>query len=240
MLRHCLILRKVVLPEHPPGWPCPLDFSLGLKELVLLEGVVWEEAPCFWRVAATLSAPREGEVLLWGKRKDDLPRPELFRLRRRLGYLTPRQALLQNLTLGENIALAWSYFSGHSTSQVLESQKKLLHALDLTRFVREFPARLPPEIYWRGIWARELAKEPELLLACLDGPVYQKEERPLLEDTLRWWLRQHECAVLLAGPDLSGYYPLAHRVLVPSAEGFLAQQLKPERPAGPVDFFPLV
>lgn len=240
MLRYSLEMHRVQLPEQPPGWPAPLDLKLGLDEVLLVEGVTWEESAAFWPVAATLAAPLEGQVLHWGKSREDLPRTEVFRLRRQIGYIAPGQVLLQHLTLGENIALAISYYRDVSTSQVLAEQEAFLESLGLRPYLKRLPAYLPPHLYWRAVWARELAKGPELVLACLDGPGWTPVNRGALQEALRVYIARQEGAALLAGPDLTPLYHLGHRLLRPESGVFTESLMGQSWDTSPVSFFPLV
>jgi ABC-type lipoprotein export system ATPase subunit len=240
MLRTSLIMHQVSLPNLPSDWPVPLDLQLGLNEVLLLEGVGWNEARAFWQTAATLAVPARGEVLYWGKGRDQLPRSELFLVRKQIAYITTGQVLLQHLNLGENLALAKCYHQDLTVSQVLEDQEAFLERLGLQPFLNRPPLQLPPYIYWRGIWARELIKEPELVLACLETPVWMKRNQEVLHKVLEAHIARNQGAFLLAGRDLSSFYPLAHRVLRPVGGSFSETILLQSREKSPVTFFPLV
>ncbi len=240
MLRYSLEMHRVRLPASPPGWPALLDLKLGLDEVLLVEGLSWEGSAAFWPVAATLAFPLEGQVLHWGKSREELPRTELFRLRRQIAYLAPGQVLLQHLTLGENIALAISYYRGLSAVQALAEQRAFLESLGLLSYLHLLPAQLPPEVYWRGLFARELAKGPELVLACLDGPGWSPENRSALQEALKGYIARQEGAALLGGRDLTPFYPLAHRLLRPAAGVFSESLMRQSWDISPVSFFPLV
>jgi ABC-type ATPase involved in cell division len=240
MLRYSLIMHQVSLPDLPPEWPVPLDLQLGLNEVLLLEGVGWNEAKAFWQVAATLAVPAQGEVLYWGKNRDHLPRSEFFLLRRQIAYIAVGQVLLQHLDLGENIALALCYHHDLTISQVLEEQGEFLDRLGLQPYLHRLPAHLPPNIYWLGIWARELVKGPELVLACLEGPGWMKRNQEVLQGVLEAQIARNQGAFLLAGRDLGAFYPRAHRVLRPVAGSFSENLLLQTRERSPVAFFPLI
>jgi ABC-type ATPase involved in cell division len=240
MLRYCLNLRQVALPGLPPDWPLPLDLQLGLDEVLLLEGVGWNDARSFWQVAATLATPLEGEVLHWGQSRDNLTRPGLFHLRKQIAFISAGQVLLQHLNLGENITLSLCYYREITVSQALTEHEELLDKFELRPFLDWLPAQLPPHIYWRGIWARELVKVPELVLACLEGPGWMKGNQDILQEALAAYLAGSQAAFLLAGQNLSSFYPLAHRVLRPVSGSFMETHLLQNREKSPVTFFPLV
>jgi ABC-type ATPase involved in cell division len=240
MLRHSLIMNQVELPDLPPDWPMPLDLQMGLNEVLLLEGVGWNDARSFWRVAATLDVPLGGEVLYWDQSRDNLTRPGLFYMRKQIAYISSGQVLLQNLDLGENIALSLRYHQELTISQALEKHGELLDKFGLRPFLDWRPAQLPPYIYWRGIWVRELVKEPELVLACLEGPGWMIRNRDILQEVLEAYLAKGQGAFLLGGQDLGSFYPLAHRLLHPVAGSFIETHLLHNREKSPVTFFPLV
>lgn len=240
MLRHSLVMHEVILPGLPRDWPTPLDLELGLKEVLFLEGVGWDTAEPFLRVAATLDFPLQGEVWYWGENLLLLPRGEMFRLRRQMAYIAPDQVLLHRLTLRENIALTICYHQNVTVTQALQRHQELLDKLALTPYLALPPPELPPEVYWRGLWARELVQEPELVLACLDGPGWTMDNQSLLLEVLQDYLAGDQGAVLLAGRNLAALHSLAHRLLRLAEGRFLETCLKEPRAQSPVAFFPLV
>lgn len=240
MLRHSLVMKKVVIPGLSPEWPAFLDLELGLKEVLLLEGVRREEGEALTRVAATLNAPLEGEVLWWGMSRIHLPRTEFFRIRRQIAYIAPGQALLQRFNLGENIALPLSYHQGLSVSRVIEEEHDLLDKLDLRFYLPWRPPILPPEVYWRGLLARELIKRPELILVHMYGPAWNKDNLYILREFLQDYIDRDEGAVFLTGRNLEFFRHLAHRLLRVENGRLNELFLLHRREQSPVDFFPLV
>jgi ABC-type ATPase involved in cell division len=239
MLRYSLVIDKVRLPGLPADWPTPLNLKLGINEVLLLEGIGWKKSRAFWRLAATLDFPLDGEVLLWGNSRLYLPRTELFRLRKQIAYITPEQVLLQHLNLRENIALTICYYQGVTVSQALARYRELLDQLGLRLFLHRLPADLPPDIYWRGLWARELVKEPELILACLDGPGWTDENQIMVQKVVKAYIAQKQGALLLGGKNLDSLYQEAHRLLRPMAGSFSETHLVHRQYQSPVTFFPL-
>jgi ABC-type ATPase involved in cell division len=240
MLRYSLVIDQVSHPGLPFEWPAPLDLKLGLNEVLLLEGIEWEEGLAFWQLAATLEVPQDGEVLLWGQNWFHLPRTELFRLRKQIAYIAPGQVLLQHLNLRENIALPLCYYQDVTVSQALKGHRELLDQLGLRLFLHRMPAQLSPDVYWRGLWARELLKGPELILACLDGPGWTRENQVILQEVLEAYIARNQSAVLLGGQNLASFYPVAHRLLRPADGSFSETPLLQRRDQSPVTFFPLI
>lgn len=240
MLYHSLVMQKVVIAGLSPEWPSPLDLELGMKEVLLLEGLGWEEGEAFWRVASSLDTPLEGEVLYWGRSVTHLLRPEVFRLRRQVAYISPGQVLLQHLTLQENITLAICYRRSLSVSQALKGQQGLLERLALTPYLSWKPHQLSHDVAWRGLWAGQLIQKPELILAFLDGPGLSMVNQSILLEVLTDYIARNQGAVFLAGRALDAFHPLAHRLLRVEAGHFVETHLLEHRERSPVDFFPLV
>lgn len=112
------------------------------------------------RLAVGLLKPDRGRISLWGEDLAGLPERALSGLRRRAPYLVQGPALLDWLSVEENVALA----SGHDRAaarRALERVGELPHA-------SAFPAALGPGTRKRISLARAIALEPEYLL--LDEP----------------------------------------------------------------------
>ena len=240
MLRHSLIFKGVTLPEHPAGWPRPFDLNLGLKEVLLIEGVDLAESEALLSVAATLRAPVKGRVWHWGKDTARTPRLELYQLRRQIAYITPREVLLHRLTIMENIALGPCYYQDTTVGEVFRRHAGLLEFLGLGPYLSLFPPKVPEAVYFRALWARELVKEPELILAALEGPLSAGETYKMIFPWLKNYLEEQDRAAIIMGRSLKAFQPLAHRLLRLQA-GHLEERRFLEHKEPPLTaFLPLV
>lgn len=238
MLRYSLIFKDVVLPAPPLSWPGPLDLAVGLNEFLLIEGVGPEESEALLGVAATLLAPVQGQVWLWGQESAQLDREELYELRRRIAYVSPRQIFLERLTLQENLTLGPCYHQGESESQVLQEYAPLLERLALGPYLSLPPAQLPPHLYFRALWARELFKGPELILAILEESQRTMSTQEMIIALLNDYLAKRRSAVILMGRSLGAFHSLAHRLLRLRSGRLTAGRLLEARSRPLVDFFP--
>jgi ABC-type lipoprotein export system ATPase subunit len=214
MLHHALNLEGVNLAEETAAWPAPLSLSVELNEVVLLEGAGPEFSLPLMEVAATLQSPAAGQVRLWGLEAATVSREELFHLRSRMAYISPRQMLLHRLTLGGNIALAPCYHLGVSEAEALAAHAGLLAQLNLRAHLNQYPAQVSAAVYARAVWARELVKVPELILAVIAGELATPTGATMLATVLQDYLTKHGGAAMLAGESLQPFYPLGHRLLV--------------------------
>jgi ABC-type methionine transport system ATPase subunit len=213
MLHHALNLELVTLPEAGATWPAPLSIAVALNEVVLIEGVDPGAAEPLLEVAATLRSPVVGKVWHWSQDAETLPREDLFQLRSRIACISPRQVLLHRLSLGENIALAPCYHQGYSESEALAPHANLLEILKLQAHLDQFPAQVSAAVYTRALWARELLKEPDLILAALSGDLATGAGAQMLLALLNDYLARHRAAAVLIGEALEPFYPLGHRLL---------------------------
>jgi cell division transport system ATP-binding protein len=240
MLHYALTLDMVTLAEDQPAWPAPLSLAVSLSEVVLIEGVGPVAGEALLEVAATLASPAAGRVGHWGQNAAALPREELYLLRRRIAYISPRPVLLHRLSLGENIALASCYHLGYSESAALAAHPGLLEHLDLRPYLDRYPAQVSAAVYARAVWARELVKEPELILAMIPAGLAATGEGAMPAPLLRAYLATHGAAAVLLGESLEAFHPLGHRLFRLEAGQLRQQPLLERRPRPLTAYLPLV
>jgi ABC-type ATPase involved in cell division len=240
MIKHCLVLNRVTLPGPPDAWAAPVDLTVGLQEVVLIENIGPDEGQALGEVASTLRRPVAGEVRYWDQDPYSLPREDFYHLRRRIAYLAPEMKLLSRLTLGENIALSPSYYHGTSTRSVLECHAYLLERLALQPFLSLMPQEVEIEVYIRALWARELIKMPELIVAVRDEawePFSLPSEGILV---LQDYLAHRGGAALLLGRSHEHFHHLAGRLLRYESGCLIPQPLKEPQGRPLTDYLPLV
>jgi phospholipid/cholesterol/gamma-HCH transport system ATP-binding protein len=115
------------------------------------------------RHAAGLLRPDAGEVWLDGERIDQLPEEAMMRVRRRCGFVLQGAALLDDLSLAENVALG-ARTKGLSRTDALERARRLLADVGLAGQDAAMPAQCGPGVLMRAAVARALALEPKMLI----------------------------------------------------------------------------
>jgi ABC-type lipoprotein export system ATPase subunit len=239
MLHHALNLDMVILPEAA-AWPAPLSLEVAFNEVVLIEGASPAISQPLLEVAATLLSPAAGYVRHWGRDAALRRRDQLYRLRRRIAYISPWQVLLHLITLRENIALGPCYYQGCREEEALAPFAELLEQLELQAHLTQYPPQVSPAIYARAVWARELVKEPELILAVISGELATTAGAAMLANVLQHYRVRYGTAALLLGESLEAFYPLGHQ-LFRLEERQLRRQAALEHRARPLTaYLPLV
>ena len=240
MLKYCLTMDQVLLPGPPGMWPAPLDLTLDLQEVVLIEQVSPEEGVPILEVTSAFRPPVAGQVRQWGVDAFSLAREERYHLHRRIGCVAPGQVLLSRLTLGENIALGPCYHEGITYGAVISLNAGLLEQLGLPPFLDLLPHEVEEEVYLRALWARELIKEPEMILAALDESLELLTGEGRGMAFLLDYLATPGVTALLLGQSLQPLHSLAHRILRREAGRLVSHPLPGHQGRPLTDFLPLI
>ncbi len=240
MSRYSLIFEKVTLPSPAGSWPASIDLHLGLREVLLIEGVSVEESQAFLSVAATTSYPSQGRVIHWDRDDLSLARAELYELRRLIAYIHPGQVLLHDLTVAENIGLGPAYHHGMTLSETLREHASLIEHLGLEPYLNLRPPEVPRGVYPHVVWARELVKRPELILAIVEETAEGARTHEKFFALLQDYLEKLGSPVILAGSSLTLFRPLAHRILSLVSGRILEQDFLEHRGRPLVAYLPLV
>ena len=115
-----------------------------------------------------LLRPDSGAVVVDGENVPELPRRQLNRLRRKMGFLFQQAALFDSLSLGENVAFPLRRHKTSSESEMRGHIERVLDQVGLTGFYDKMPAELSGGMRKRAGLARALAMEPAVLL--IDEP----------------------------------------------------------------------
>jgi ABC-type ATPase involved in cell division len=239
MLHYALQLDMVTLPGDS-DWPAPLSLAVAFNEVVLIEGAGPAASLPLLEVAATLQFPLAGNVRHWGRDVAVGRREKLYHLRSRIAYISPRQVLLHLIPLVENIALGPCYNQACSEGEALAPHADLLELLGLQTHLTQTPPQVSAAIYERAVWARELVKQPELILAVISGNLATTAGAAVLATVLKEYLARYGAAALLLGESLEAFYPLGHRLFMLES-GQLRKQAILEHRARPLTaYLPLV
>ena len=116
------------------------------------------------RLIAGLAQPDRGRVCVAGEDIMRLPERELFRVRERIGMLFQGGALLDSMTVFENVALPLQEHTQLSEADIAAEVSRRLAAVGLPGTEELYPRELSGGMLRRAALARAIVTDPEILL----------------------------------------------------------------------------
>lgn len=141
-----------------------LHLEIAPGEVVVMEAEAGEGATSLLKVCGGLIPPDRGTVEVDGV---DLHRSSYGRRRRakkRMGFVFQEAALLQNLTLFDNVALPLRYHGSLPEKGIRNRVREILEAFDLEGLANDRPADLGLQEAHSASLARALGMGPEIVI----------------------------------------------------------------------------
>lgn len=187
-----------------------IDLTLKPGSFTFLTGPSGAGKTSLLRLLYLAMKPTRGEVSLFGRRTDMLPRTALSAMRRRIGVVFQEFRLLDHLTAYENAALPLRVAGGKAVNYQSDVEE-LLRWVGLGGRLNALPAQLSGGEQQRVAIARALVNKPDLLIA--DEPTGNVDPE-MSERLMRLFIelnRRLGTTVLIATHDLS----LVHKIRAP-------------------------
>jgi sulfate transport system ATP-binding protein len=157
-----------------------INIQIEKGKLVGLLGPSGSGKTTILRMIAGLEHPDKGDILIDGKRVNDIPSSK-----RGIGFVFQNYALFRYMSVYENIAFGLKV-QGMSKDLIEERVGELINLIGLAGLEKRFPHQLSGGQRQRVAFARALAPRPHLLL--LDEPFAAIDAKVRFE--LRSWLRE--------------------------------------------------
>lgn len=143
-----------------------VNLEVERGDFIVLTGRSGSGKTTLLNVAAGLTRPSRGEVLLDGVNLWKLDDREQSRLRNlKIGFIFQFPSLLPSLTSRENVALPTTFSPAASRQGALVRAAELLETVGLTDKLAAYPRQLSAGQQQRVVIARALMNRPEILLA---------------------------------------------------------------------------
>ena len=149
------------------GSKCVLkDFSLHIQkgETLCLVGMSGAGKSVTLKHMVGLLRPTSGEILIAGEPIHDLDGKGLAKVRSRFGYLFQSGALLQWLSVGENVALPLREHTKMAEAEIDELVRATLAQVGMEEAIEKLPANISGGMMKRAGLARAIVTKPEIIL----------------------------------------------------------------------------
>jgi phospholipid/cholesterol/gamma-HCH transport system ATP-binding protein len=202
--------------------------SVGFRrgEIAVVIGGSGSGKTTLLKILAGLDKPTSGEVLVSGVDIAALGETELTRVRKRIGMVFQYSALLDWMTVAENVAFPLHEHSSLPTAQINERVAEKLAILGLAEAAAKRPEELSGGLKKRVALARALILEPEIVMydeptSGLDPVMARIVDRLILDTRDRFGVTSvvisHDMAAALRVADR--VHLLAHGGIVASGTG---------------------
>ncbi len=116
------------------------------------------------RLLGGLIRPAAGKIFVGDDEVTGAPEPTLYQIRSKIGMLFQGGALLDSLTVFDNLALPLREHSDLSEDAITETIRAQLSAVGLEKIDHLLPGQLSGGMLRRAALARAILREPEILL----------------------------------------------------------------------------
>ena len=157
-----------------------VNFSIEQGNLVALLGPSGSGKTTILRMIAGLEKPDTGDIIIDGKRMNDI-----HPAKRGIGFVFQNYALFRYMTVYDNIAFGLEILK-QDKAQIKRRVEELLELTGLAGFEKRYPNELSGGQRQRVAFARAIAPNPSLLL--LDEPFAAIDAK--VRQELRTWLRE--------------------------------------------------
>lgn len=157
-----------------------ISFNIEKGKLVALLGPSGSGKTTLLRMIAGLENPNAGDILIDGKRVNDVPASK-----RGIGFVFQNYALFRYMTVFENVAFGLELMKVPK-KQIKERVSELLELTGLAGMEKRYPNQLSGGQRQRVAFARALAPNPQVLL--LDEPFAAIDAK--VRSELRTWLKE--------------------------------------------------
>jgi phospholipid/cholesterol/gamma-HCH transport system ATP-binding protein len=141
-----------------------VDFELPRGQVIVVEAEAGQGATSLLKVCAGLIPPDEGEVEMEGVDLTRAPYGRRREAKRKIGFVFQEAAMIQNLSLFDNVALPLRYHGVGSEEEVTTRVMEVLCALDLEGVAGQRPANLGLQEAHAASLARALGMNPKVII----------------------------------------------------------------------------
>jgi len=141
-----------------------VDLDINHGEILTLIGKSGVGKSILLKLLINLIEPDSGRILFEGRPLDAMTQAERKAFRRKMSYVFQGTALLDSMTVFENVALPLQERRGADREEIRLRVREKLKQLDLVGIEEKYPSQLSGGMKKRVALARALVTEPEMVL----------------------------------------------------------------------------
>jgi len=141
---------------------CDLEIREG--ETMVVIGYSGAGKSVLLKTIVGLIQPDRGRAIVDGRVVGDLPREELYELRRQVGYVFQFAALFDSMTIADNVAMGLRRMATMTEGEIDERVEESLRLVELEGYGPRMPSELSGGQRKRAGLARAIATRPKYLL----------------------------------------------------------------------------
>ncbi len=161
-----------------------------------------------------LLTPDEGAVLFEGKPMAAMKKREWDAYRSRIAYLFQGNALMDSMTVFENVALPLRQTTRLTRSEIEKRVLKRIEDLELSEAVRKYPAELSGGMQKRVALARALVTDPKIVL--FDEPTTGQDpiRKNMILSMISHYRRRFGFTAVLISHDIPDVFFISDRIVI--------------------------
>lgn len=141
-----------------------MAFEIGAGETIVIVGTSGAGKSVTLKHMIRLLTPDQGRVMVAGEEISSASGKDLQRLRGKFGYLFQSAALLQWLSVGENVALPLREHTKMKNKDIEDKVRGILEKVSLGDAYHKYPSDISGGMQKRAGLARAIIFEPEIVL----------------------------------------------------------------------------
>lgn len=187
--------------------------EIPLRKTTFVLGPSGHGKTVFLKTSIGLLKPEEGQIHFEGREILKFREKELYRFWADIGFVFQEAALIDSLTVAENLSLVLTYQARLGKTEIRSRVRDLLAYVGLEHMEDKFPEELSGGMKKRVAVARALAKDPPYLI--IDEPTsgIDEENARILKDLLARLSRQGNKTTIIATHDRQMVQELADYVI---------------------------
>ncbi len=189
-----------------------LDLQVAAGETFVIIGRSGIGKSVTLRHIVGLLKPDLGRVLVFGHDVSTLTHSQIREHRRRIGYLFQDAALLNWMTIQDNVALPLREHGGSTKKEIRERTHEVLSMVELQDHGQKFPSEVSGGMRKRAGLARALVTQPEIILYDEPTSGLDPISSSIINVMVNTMKQRFQVAQVVVTHDMGSAYAIADRI----------------------------